>query len=157
MKIDSPQHICNLFSFFHDGVVAYVVHEGSDLLLEIEIQYLAERIESSYKKFLVRLSQIQDILFKTWPNDPKSDPKVLRSIEIIFKPELEILASNSQEGQIQVTCNQSSPEFDYCGGELYFQAAYAEVADEAGRYYSIDELGSLCKSYWDEWSTRNVI
>lgn len=93
--------------------------------------------------------------FTTWPSDQKSEPTLVTDVSVIFKPELEILEGNLKDGLIQVVCNQASPDFDYCGGELYVQAGSAQFTDEGGRHYSIDELDSLCKGYWDEWSNKS--
>jgi hypothetical protein len=98
---------------------------------------------------------VKDVHFSTWPSDLKSEPELIKDIASIFTPELEILESSLKEGKIQVVCNQHSHEFNYCGGELYFSAASAEVADEDGKAYSLDELDTLCKGYWDEWANRN--
>jgi hypothetical protein len=155
MKIEGSANICNVFSIFHDGGIVHCHEENGSLLLEIEIQYLAERISPAFRKFVVLLEHVKDVCFSTWPSDLKSEPEVLKDITSIFHPELEILEGNLREGKIQVVCNQHSPEFDYCGGELYFSAASAEVIDEGGKSYSLDELDALCKGYWDEWESRN--
>ena len=123
--------------------------------LEVEIQYLAERINPSFTKFQVVVFGVDSIYFTTWPNDSKLEPQVIVDVDEIFKPELEILEGNILENKIQVVCNQSSPTFKYCGGELYFKAESALVTDEAGKSYSIEELSSLCKSYWDDWANKN--
>lgn len=124
--------------------------------MEVDIQYLAERINPNFRKFVVRLAGVENIRFSTWPSDLQAEPEVLTDISIIFKPELEILEGSIKEGQIQVVCNQHSPEFDYCGGELFLTATSAEVVDESGKNYSIDELDTLCKSYWDSWANRSA-
>ena len=52
----------------------------------------------------------------------------------IFEPKLDILEGNIKENQIQVVCNQASPNYDYCVGELYFSAVSAVVIDEAVKF-----------------------
>jgi hypothetical protein len=32
----------------------------------------------------------------------------------------------------------------------------AEIADQAGKHYSLDELGALSEAYWNDWSKRNA-
>jgi len=155
MKIEGSANTSDVFSIFHDGGIVRCHEENGSLLLEVEIQYLAERIYPAFQKFAVLLEDVKDVYFSTWPSDLKSAPVVLKDIASIFKPELEILESNVKEGQIQVVCNQHSHEFDYCGGELYLSAASVEVTDEGGKSYSLDELDALCKGYWDEWANKN--
>jgi len=124
-------------------------------MLEVEIQYLAERINPVFRKFQIILENVENIKFRTWPSDLKSKAKLITEPSVIFKPKLDILEGNIKEEQIQVICNQASPDFEYCGGELYFSSTLAIVTDEAGKSYSIDELDVLCKGYWDEWSAKN--
>ena len=155
MNIEGSENIREIFSIFHDGTIAHVTKDGSDLLLEVAIQYLAERINLSFGKFFVLLANVRDLRFMTWPSDLKSEPAVITDISIIFKPELEILEGNIKDGAIQVVCIQSSPDFNYRGGELYLQAEFAQVSDEAGSYYTIDELGSLSQGYWDDLSNKS--
>ena len=155
MKIEGSENIKDIFSIFHDGGIVNVHLEKDVLFMEVEIQYLAELIYPNFRKFSVVLNCIENIRFSTWPGDLKSDPEVLTDIDTIFKPELEILEGNIKDGEMQIICNQHLPDFDYCGGELYFTASFAEVFDEAGKSYSINELDTLCKEYWDEWANRN--
>jgi hypothetical protein len=155
MKIEGPKNISDIFSIFHDGCIVSCHYKNDSLVMEVEIQYLAERINPSFQKFTVRLDGVSNLYFSTWPRDRKSEPEILRGIETIFKPELEILKGTIEEGQVIVFCDQSLLDFDYCGGDLYLSAISAEVTDETGKSYSIEELGILCKSYWDDWANKN--
>jgi len=155
MKIEGAEKIVGIFSVFHDGTIAACYRDGDALVMEVEIQYLAKRIDPCFEKFVVRLFGVENIRFTTWQRDFQSEPQVLSDIRTIFKPELDILSSGVAEGQIHVACNQASIECDYCGGELLFTATHAEVSDEAGRSYSLDQLDALCLAYWDEWEKKN--
>jgi hypothetical protein len=154
MKIENPENISDIFSIFHDGKIIKCNREKDSLRMEVEIEYLAKRINPGFKKFMIHLAGIEDILFYTWPSDLKSKPELFTDTNIIFKPELEILGSDFKAGQIEIVCNQHSPNFDYCGGELYLTATVAEVADEGGKRYSLAELEILCNGYWDELGNR---
>lgn len=123
--------------------------------MEVEIQYLAERVNPEFQKFMVRLNSVNNIRFSTWPSDLKSPVVSMSEVEEIFNAELEILEGDLDTEKIKVICNQHSAEFDYCGGELYFTATSAEVTDEAGKSYSIEELDVICKEYWDDWANRS--
>ena len=154
MKIEGSNNIKDIFSIFHDGCIINCHLEENALVMEVEIEYLAERINPHFRKFTVRLAEIQKLRFSTWLNDLESEPLVLTKFDSIFKPELEIAQGNVVEGQIQIICLQSDPEFEYCGGELYFTAVSAEVFDEAGKFYSVGELVTLANAYWKEWSEK---
>jgi hypothetical protein len=155
MKIEGQENLRDIFSIFHDGGISSCRREGESLLMEVEIQYLAERINPDFRKFMVRLNDVKNLSFSTWPSDLKSPPVLLDEAEEIFKAELEILEGDIENEKIKVVCNQHSSEFDYCGGELYLSASSAEVTDEANKSYSIEGLDILCKGYWDDWANKN--
>jgi len=155
MKIEAREDIRDIFSIFHDGGIAAASIQANTLVLDIEIQYLAERVKPEYKGFKIYLYGFSDVEFSTWPSDLKSAPEKIRDIQSIFSPELEVLEANLKENSIEVVCNQHSSAYDYCGGELSFQVDSAAVQDESGKFYTIDELDILCKDYWDEWASKN--
>ena len=150
MKINNPENISEIFAIFHDGKIIKCSREKDSLRMEVEIEYLAKRINPGFKKFMIHLLGVEDILFSTWPNDLKSKPKLFTDTNIIFEPELEILEGHFIDGRTEVICGQDSPDFDYCGGELYLTATIAEVTDEAGKHYSSEELDTLRNGYWAE-------
>jgi len=71
------------------------------------------------------------------------------------KEELEILSAEENEGDIKVSCSIAAPKSRFCGGNLSFQCGAAEVVDESGKQYTIDQLNEICKAYWHEWSQRS--
>ena len=155
MKIEGQENIKNIFSIFHDGSIVSCRLENDSLLMEVEIQYLAERINPQFRRFMICLNEVQNLSFSMWSSNLKSPVIVTSDPEKIFKAELEILKGDIENGNIKVVCDQHSSEFDYCGGEIYFSASSAEVTDEAGKSYSIEALGILCKEYWDDWAYKN--
>lgn len=155
MKIEGSESVRDIFSIFHDGSLVSYFSDGDTLGLDVEIQYLAERVNPDFRKFNVYLFGVSDVQFSTWPSDLKAKPETITELRKIFEVDLEILEGNIKESLIEVVCNQHSPEFAYCGGELRFRCTSATVTDEAGKAYSIEELGALCKGYWDDWSKQN--
>lgn len=155
MRIEEIADIKDIFSIFHDGGISFAEHRDDLLALEVDIQYLAERVKPEYRKFKVILYGFKDAEFSTWPSDLNSEPQKIDDVTTIFKPELEILEASVKDNKIEVVCNQHSSEYDYCGGELLFAVDSAEVHDEAGKSYSIDELDVICRGYWDDWAAKN--
>ncbi|WP_085899124.1 hypothetical protein [Kiloniella majae] len=150
MKIKQHEDIKDIFSIFHDGVISASSLHDESIILDIEIQYLSERINPEYTGFKVSLYGFCDVEFSTWPSDLKSDPEKITDIKSIFKPELEILRANIKNNKIEVVCNQHSHEYDYCGGVLLFTLNSAEVQDASGKFYSIEDLDTLCTNYWNK-------
>lgn len=156
MSIETPQSISDVFAIFHDGGIVDQRVEGTDLVLTVEIEYLAQRVSPDYKSFQIRLAGARDMRFTTWPNERDAQPRQLASVDAIFAAELDILSSTVEDGAIRVVCNQPSTAYDYCGGELVFHAERATVTDEAGTSYAIDALDKLCKGYWDHWREKQT-
>ncbi|MCV6637139.1 hypothetical protein [Candidatus Albibeggiatoa sp. nov. NOAA] len=158
MKIQNLEDISDIFSIFHDGIIVENHFKNNILILSVEIEYLAERIHSTFTQFEVTLYGFNNVAFSTWPARPEAKPEKLTNIQTILMSELLILESNLiKDNRIEVICfcNQPSDEYDYGGGELSFTVDSAEVKDEAGKFYTIDELDELCKSYWNRWEEQN--
>lgn len=148
--IEGMQNVSDIFSIFHDGILVHHQCDGDDLVLTIEILYLAERVSQTFTKFRVRLHRCEGVSFTTWQNDSKSDPTRLDDLDLIFRPDLDIFRASVKADTIEVVCNQDDADCDFCGGILAFNANRATVEDEAGKSYSLDELNALCKAYWDD-------
>lgn len=154
--ISGVENLSEMFSIFHDGGISHFAFNGFNLSLEIQISYLAERVNPSYQIFKIVLQNASDIQFTTWPNDPNAEPKKLSSIAEIFEHELEILNGEVADDSFKVICSQPSPTCDYCGGELLLKADSASVTDEDGKDYSLEELRQICRGYWSDWEKRNA-
>jgi hypothetical protein len=155
IPIVGMEAVAQVFSIFHDGVIERAHGERSDLVLSVEIEYLAGRLAPPMRTFTVRLRAVEALDFTTWPNDATAAPVVLKDVDAIFSPELDILSGEVVDGRVHVSCNQAEPGYAYCGGDLRFRAAAAEVFDERGAAYSLERLAELARGYWDDWSARH--
>lgn len=153
--IVGAENLRDMFSILHDGVIVRYDSVAPNLELNVEILYLAQRVSPEYRGFRVVLQNARELSFTTWPSDLTSPPAQIKSIPDIFAPELDVLGCEIENGALKVTCNQSSPKWNYCGGELRLKADSATVTDAGGKEYSIEELGRLCDEYWNEWQ-RNA-
>ena len=68
--ITEPKQIADMFSCLHDGRIVRVTAEDDRVQLEVQIRYLAERVDPGYRSFTVHLDDVTDLEFSTWPNDP---------------------------------------------------------------------------------------
>jgi hypothetical protein len=145
------ERIPDLFSLLHDGAI--VAHEVGDCMvaLTVEIEYLARRVDASYRSFRVALHGVRELELRTWPK-VGTPAAVLTDLERIFQGQLEILEGEARDGRVRVHCSQAAPDLDHAGGELRFIADGADVIDPAGRAYTFAELAALAEAYWDEWS-----
>jgi hypothetical protein len=117
VKIEGLENIITMFSVFHDGGFSNCVKQGQSLKFGVDIQYLAERVNPSYRTFSVVRQGVEALSFTTWPDDATAAPDVITDIESIFTPELEILSCELENDSIKVSCNQPLPGLGYCGGE----------------------------------------
>lgn len=150
----ATEDIRDIFSVLHDGTISTWTGDKSLLSLTIECGYLAERIDKSFDKFYVELSNIEKMELDPWTN-PVDLPTVIKTdLADIFKAELEILSADIKDDTVVVTCNQSDPDFDYCGGDLTISCKKIKVFDQNKNELTIDKFGEICKNYWDEWSKK---
>ena len=153
--ITDGKKIGELFSIFHDGTIAACRIDNDLLELEIDIKYLAERINANYEKFHLLIHNIHDFSFTTWPRNYNIVPSTIRNPLLVFSGEVEILSGEFNNDFIEVQIQQSSNEYDYSGGILYFKADSVLVTDEGGKAHDIRGLSQISNAYWNEWSNKN--
>lgn len=153
--ITGAENIAKLFSIFHDGSILGARRNYQEAVFDIEISYLAQRVNPKFSKFSVRLMNAENFTFKTWENDPPGTSKMLVGFESIFQHDLEVLNGEATGDRVQVVCNAPGTSQGFCGGELQFHATAVEVTDESGGTWSLERIDGLSRDYWNEWSNRN--
>lgn len=145
-----------MFSIFHDGGIWAYALNGDDLELDIDIdiQYLAERVRPDFNLFHVSLKAVRGIVLEVWAMEPEGEDEVISSLEEIFIPEPEILSAKPEGNAVCILCLRQDDGGPGRGGSLLIEAEAAEVTDEGGRCYSLEELVDLANGYWDEWAKR---
>jgi len=151
--LTSVSDIADLFSVFHDGEIVSHEAQGSDLRLRLDVEYLARRIQPTFKFFEIDVIGVEHLDFTTWPNDDVP-PSHLHTPAEIFQPRLEVLSGETEGAVVRVVCNQPGARVGYCGGDLRFRTRGAKVRDESGVEWSLEDLKSLAEAYWAEWSER---
>ncbi len=151
----STENIRDIFAILHDGVISSYTVSENNLTLIIDCQYLAERIDKEFDKFIIDIIDIETLSLTTWPNPIDLPVKTFTEPKDIFKAELEILSSEIKESKVIVTCNQHDTTYDYCGGYLTIACCKIKVYDQNNNELTIDKLDELCNDYWDEFSKSN--
>jgi len=118
--------------------------------LTVECQYLAERIDKSFDRFYVELTNVDELFLSTWPNPFDLPVQTLTEPSDIFKAELEILSADIKDEKVVIACNQHDTDFDYCGGNLTISCENIKVFDQNKNELTIDQFDVICKSYWDD-------
>lgn len=139
----------DIFSIFHDGTITEWKPIENGIELTIECEYLAELIDSNFTKFYVELNKISKLEFDSWMNPIELPKEIKKTPTEIFKAELEILSAKTENGIVQITCNQHNTEFNYCGGNLQILAENITVKSENNSELSVDDLNEISNSYWN--------
>ncbi len=139
-----------IFSIFHDGTITQWESIENGIELIIECEYLEELIDSEFTKFHVELNKILKLELEPWMNPIELPKEIKKSPTEIFKAELEILSAKTENGIVEVSCNQHNLEFNYCGGILKILAEKITVKSENKDELSINELNKMSNSYWNK-------
>ncbi|WP_291116977.1 hypothetical protein [Flavobacterium sp. UBA6135] len=144
------QDIRDIFSILHDGRITAWSGDKYSLTLTVDCEYLAERIDKSFDKFFVELTELDELFLLTWPNPFDLPVQTLSELNDIFKAELEILSADIKDGKVIIACNQHDTDFDYCGGNLIISCKTIKVFDQNRSELTIEEFDTICKSYWND-------
>ena len=158
MQATVPEAPSEVFSLLHDGVVVAHSWTAHTLTLTVNILYLAERLNPTYRALDIHLTGVSNVAFRTWPKD-ESPPKTLTNradLEALFAAEPDILSGswNAETNRTTVVLNQSEPSLDYCGGDLSFESQAITITDPLGKTRSISDLVQAARAYWDDFGNR---
>lgn len=147
----SKEDIRDIFSILHDGTISAWEGNKDFLILTIDCEYLAERINKSFDKFYLELSKIDMLQLDPWVNPLDIPQYIMTNPENIFQTEFEILSADIKEDAVIITCNQHNTDYNYCGGNLTISCVDIKVYDQDKNLLTIDTLGKICDSYWNEF------
>ena len=139
-----PSHILSevrdIFAMLHDGEVAKCTGDRGRLTLEVNCEYLAERINKSFTSFFVECTNIDKLEFHPWMNPSTLPQRIDTEIKAIFNKGLEILAAGIEDDFVKITCNQHNHHFDFCGGSLFLSCQSITIFDQDMNALTITEL-----------------
>jgi hypothetical protein len=150
----ATEDIESIFSFLHDGTISAWTGNKNLLVLTVDCEYLAERIDKSFDKFYIELHKIKKIELDPWANSTDIPAVIKSDLVDIFKAELGILYAEINDDAVVVTCDQTDKDFDYCGGNLTINCEIIKVFDQNKNELTIDQFEEICKNYWDEWRKK---
>ncbi|MEM6299806.1 MAG: hypothetical protein AAF740_14045, partial [Bacteroidota bacterium] len=139
--ITEKENIADTFYAFHDGDLIFEREEGSNQVWKIECEYLAEMINPEFKLFWIKIYDCKFLQFEPWMNPIELPKEIWTGIKDIFKTELEILSAKEEESMVEISCNQHSSEFNFCGGQLLLDCEGIEVYDEEWDKIELERLG----------------
>lgn len=156
---DAHRAIAEVFSVLHDGVIVAVreEHVGSrrDLVLEVDIRYLAERIAKGHVGFVVRLEDVTELRYLPWQNQGEPAPPPVKDV-IPLLLSFDILGGKVDQDEAVVTVLRNGRIVADAGGDVVFRATAIDVTDRAGTPWSSAALADLARGYWEEFRRRTA-
>jgi len=146
--------IRDVFSIFHDGTISAYYGDMNLLRIQIDCEYLAERVAPSYKNFYVELEYIKKLEFIPWMNPIELSQIFLKEVKEIFQAGLVILSAEIENEHVKIYCNQHNTTFNYCGGNLLINCKSIKAFDQKNNQITIEKLTNICNGYWDDFGKR---
>jgi len=134
----------DIFDKFHDGSFTKFLRCNEDVDFTIDIQYLAETVNSKFTSFSGKLKKCSKLEFIVWGKELKAidDLKTLGSLD------LEIISAKLIDNKIAIGCYTSGGN---CGGDLVFIADDIIISDERGQEINFDKLNDISQRYWNSY------
>ena len=146
--------MADVFSIFHDGVISGYTGDENLLRIEIYCEYLAKRVNPSYRYFYVEFEGIEKLEFLPWMNPIELPQISMKEAKDIFQAPLEILAAEIENDYVKIYCNQHNSGLGYSGGTILLNCTSAKVFDQGNNAITIEKLTNICNGYWDDFSKR---
>lgn len=139
MNNNTKNIIARVFNILHDGSIVACELKDKNLEITVEIEYLAEMIHPSFKKFYIVLSNYSNVNFTPWPVKKEEEPAI--------NAELDILKTDSDTSAIEIMCQVDNSK-ELIGGILTFTATEIIIFTEDNKQITVDELQKIAEQYW---------
>ena len=143
------ENIESIFGILHDGIITEWSGDEELLILKVECEYIAKRIDKTFNSFYVEISKIEFLEFDPWMNPMQLPKTEMKEFSKVFEAELEIGYSKIENDKVIVSCNQHDIDFDFCGGNLIIKAENGKIFDQNRTEISIEMLSEICNDYWN--------
>jgi hypothetical protein len=129
-----------IWNILHDGEITAVSDvDGETLTMFVSIPYLRRRLEPLGDSFILTLSGLSRVEFRTFDGAPSS----LREALEMGSPELLSTDSESMPVAISTTMGQLTLDFK----RIWF-------ALDTGQSIDYDAISRVCEEYWTEWDLK---
>lgn len=135
-----------LFSIFHDGSICELKDASDRLVFQVDIMYIAERINPDFHCFYIHVKKPLEFYFEEYDSLNK-----IFDLGEINKLELEILKTDINEGAIKVFC---SAENGNIFGFLHIKADELEIYDQTNKNIELESFRLIAQKYWDDLEKR---
>ncbi|MGN6713200.1 hypothetical protein [Anaerocolumna jejuensis] len=134
----------DIFDKFHDGSFTKFIRCNEDVEFIIDIQFLAETVNTKFTSFSGKLKNCSKLEFIAWGKELEAidDLKTLGTLD------LEIISAKVIDNKIAIGCYTSDSN---CGGDLVLKADDIIIFDESGHEITCDELNIVSQRYWKSY------
>lgn len=143
---DTKNIIARVFNILHDGSIVACELKDKNLEITVQIEYLAEMIHPSFKKFYIVLNNCSNVSFLPWPKNEKEEGTPINDLKVI-NTELDILNAGTNANAIEIMC-QVDGSTELIGGILTFTAEQILIFTEDNKQITVDELQKIAEQYW---------
>jgi len=147
------QDVADVFSGFHDGVITGFEGDYEKLILIMECQYIAEKVNPNYERFYIELLSVEKLEFDTWRSTEKHPEKILSDLRQIFQTELEIMTGKVDDDHVFILCRVDDIDYGYTGGIIRMNCNGIKIHDQGGDELSLGSFHEIVSGYWE--SARN--
>jgi|APTNR8051073442_1049403.scaffolds.fasta_scaffold03514_4 hypothetical protein len=147
--------IAEVFGLFHDGWISNGTFMGGNAEIVVEIEYLAERVRPTYRRFTIHLEDVDAIRFSPWIEVGSPSVPCISNFSEIVGLQLGLLSAEAADSIVRVACTQDQRDRGFSGGVLEIAAAKCRIFDEGGEEWTLTGLGGLAEGYWEEWAAPN--
>ncbi len=134
-----------LFQLFHDGTINSIIKQKNDYTFTVDILYLAERINSQFRYFYIRLVGTTELYF-----EDHSLKQVITESNELQQLEFEILKVESEVDQLRVFCSVDEDTI----GFLTIKTEDMIVYDQEWEILELVEVERIARGYWDDFEKR---
>ena len=140
---------CDIWDLLHDAtVVAISGAPPGTLRLEVECDYLRDRIADPGTRFFLVLDTCTRFRFRPWSDEAIA----IEDVVTIASRRLWILSAQHRDGACIVKCSEHTPHG--VGGDLEVAAAAMTLIVESGREVTIAELEDVAEEYWSGFNAN---
>jgi hypothetical protein len=139
-----------IWNVLHDAIVVDL--EGQlpgSVRLEIECDYLRDRIDHPGNRFYITLSSCTKFTYRPWAEDAP----VIHDFKTLSGRRLWILSADIAGGFCRVHCKEHIPNGS--GGSLEIAARSATLTLDGGKPFTVSELETAAEEYWAEWQASS--
>ena len=138
-----------LWNVLHDAIIVGLNGQvPGTVQLELECDYLRERIDHPGNRFFITLSECTRFAYRL-----SVDDTIVDNPELLALRRLWITRADAEPGFCRVHCTEHIPNGG--GGTLEICAAGADLRLDGGKAITLLELEHIADEYWTEWELES--